>query len=749
MYPLHTDKQRANMAAAYAENAEEDLTCPLCFELFADPHIPIDLNCPHVICTTCLTKMIQGGPRIISCPECRKKTPVPKDGASSMKVNLRLRNLAEKHKKFVAEDDKVPHQDPVVFCPKHKDKLVSHYCSTCNVLHCMGCALHHLSLTHDVQDYVTDSDTIVDTLKQQLNDLLKEVKPVLTGKFTTLQILQEKETKFGAHFSREEQRITKARQEKCNQLNILAETQLRLAGSAIGLRHGVKVAFEMLKDEVQKRSEVLIRQLFEHGLDESELCSTLLITLQQEADKIIELIRETNKALAAENVTPKEGKLQLSLQRELLVQLVNMKSKLKSALESKTKDIACRYLNLQKLGFQKSAKPTEMGIVGFQHDGIELEKIQQFQRSDTTDIIATGADGVILAGGFYQNYVCTYIRQRNGRYKKNTKNLTLRPGEPVIDMTRTYDGKYIIAREGHVEVYGSDNTFERILYTSPRRAQSRFVFTCVTLLPNGNIVIGDHAQCAIVVFDPYGKKLNTVNIPFGPSCMVAIDDARVAVMDKAKWLPMNRVYVIDLQTEKVVTSTMSSTAKFGLCFFPDTNTLQYGSPCDGWDPDFAIGDPIHCEPGNVNSNRTGACVLQTLCPFSGTCFQFAFFKDLVRTQTNSIACASVPNKGSIFITNEYDGIQLYKVTESQDPSMTHYCEDHNTDFEMQDILDHSQPDFIRKLVKQKNETEVQKNPVTMNSPMVEQNANGFRLHVACFLGGLVVAMIIYHILHSQ
>ena len=90
------------MAASYLARAEEDLSCPLCLELFVDPNTPKQLTCPCVYCQLCLEKMVEGGLRVVTCPECHATTRVPPEtptsdgGIADLKTALWLRSLIGK-----------------------------------------------------------------------------------------------------------------------------------------------------------------------------------------------------------------------------------------------------------------------------------------------------------------------------------------------------------------------------------------------------------------------------------------------------------------------------------------------------------------------------------------------------------------------------------------------------------------------------------------------------------------------------
>ena len=156
-------------ASSYFQSAEEDLICPLCLELFVDPHIPKLLNCPHVYCQPCLVTMLAGGKQTISCPECRNNTRVQDRDVSNLKTNLRLRSLAEKHMKHTqqqthqygqlnnqapgkASKPKPKARTSVPLCKEHHEEKLYFYCLTCQVTVCQAClVLNHERSKHQIK----------------------------------------------------------------------------------------------------------------------------------------------------------------------------------------------------------------------------------------------------------------------------------------------------------------------------------------------------------------------------------------------------------------------------------------------------------------------------------------------------------------------------------------------------------------------------------------------------------------------
>ena len=122
------------MSAAEVKKAQNNLTCPVCYQLFKNPKY---LPCYHSYCEGCLEKM-QVQSKII-CPECRKEAKVPAGGVKELPNNFFINRLVDDlilKKKVDGEQevkcDECDEDDPVVsFCPECNSFL----CLTCNDYH--------------------------------------------------------------------------------------------------------------------------------------------------------------------------------------------------------------------------------------------------------------------------------------------------------------------------------------------------------------------------------------------------------------------------------------------------------------------------------------------------------------------------------------------------------------------------------------------------------------------------------------
>ena len=122
------------MAAKDVKMATDNLSCPVCFQLFKKPKY---LPCHHSYCEHCLEKM-QVQSKII-CPECRKEAIVPPGGVKDLDNNFFINRLVDEFilkRKVEGEEevkcDECQGEDPVVaFCPD----CTLFLCHVCNEYH--------------------------------------------------------------------------------------------------------------------------------------------------------------------------------------------------------------------------------------------------------------------------------------------------------------------------------------------------------------------------------------------------------------------------------------------------------------------------------------------------------------------------------------------------------------------------------------------------------------------------------------
>ena len=128
--------------AAEVRRATENLTCPVCFQLYKNPKY---LPCYHYYCEACLDQMQRQSK--ITCPECRKVAIVPAGGIQQLPSNFLINRLM---------DDLILNRkdEETVTCDEcdNDTETASAYCPNCNLFLCCACYDGHkeTNACHDI-----------------------------------------------------------------------------------------------------------------------------------------------------------------------------------------------------------------------------------------------------------------------------------------------------------------------------------------------------------------------------------------------------------------------------------------------------------------------------------------------------------------------------------------------------------------------------------------------------------------------
>ena len=113
---------------------EEQLTCPVCLDLYTNPKT---LPCLHSFCEACIERFPQdkeGETYYLSCPTCRHRTELPGGGAGAFPVAFTLNNLKEIYSLMKKVSD--PQQ---VTCDNCTTANATGYCKDCSKFFCTEC----------------------------------------------------------------------------------------------------------------------------------------------------------------------------------------------------------------------------------------------------------------------------------------------------------------------------------------------------------------------------------------------------------------------------------------------------------------------------------------------------------------------------------------------------------------------------------------------------------------------------------
>ena len=122
------------MAANDVKMATDNLSCPVCYQLFKNPKY---LPCHHSYCEQCLEQMrVQSK---IICPECRKEVIVPPGGVKDLDNNFFINRLVDE---FILKR-KVEGEAEVKCDECHGEDPVVAFCPDCTLFLCHVCNEYH------------------------------------------------------------------------------------------------------------------------------------------------------------------------------------------------------------------------------------------------------------------------------------------------------------------------------------------------------------------------------------------------------------------------------------------------------------------------------------------------------------------------------------------------------------------------------------------------------------------------------
>ncbi|XP_060785187.1 E3 ubiquitin-protein ligase TRIM35-like [Neoarius graeffei] len=231
--------------------SEEDLSCPVCREIFKDP---VFLHCSHSVCKVCLQQFWETkGSR--ECPLCRTKSSV-----TEPPINLALKNLCET---LLQERSQRSSSGSETVCSLHSEKLklfcLDHQQPVCVV--CRDSRKHTNHKFCPIDEAVTDCKEKLKTALKPLQEKLKIFKDCklnwsqtaehikIQAQYTESQIKEEFEKLH--QFLRDEEagRITALREEEEQKSQMMKEKIEKLSKDISSLSDTIKAIEEEMGAE--------------------------------------------------------------------------------------------------------------------------------------------------------------------------------------------------------------------------------------------------------------------------------------------------------------------------------------------------------------------------------------------------------------------------------------------------------------------------------------------------------------------
>ncbi|KAI3369705.1 hypothetical protein L3Q82_024553 [Scortum barcoo] len=234
--------------------SEEDLSCPVCQDVFKDPVV---LTCSHSFCKDCLQKWWKGKP-IQECPICKRKS-----SRSDPPCNLALKNLCEA---FLLEREQKALAESEALCSLHSEKLklfcLDHQKPVCLV--CRDSKMHNNHRFRPIYEFAMD----------HRKELQKTLKP-----------LQEK------------LKVFEQVKGNCDQTAAHIKVQARHT------ERQIKEQFKKLHQFLEEEEEARMAALREEEEQKSQMMKEKMEALSREIAALSDTIRATEEELRAEDVS--------------------------------------------------------------------------------------------------------------------------------------------------------------------------------------------------------------------------------------------------------------------------------------------------------------------------------------------------------------------------------------------------------------------------------------------------------------
>ncbi|KAM4534639.1 zinc-binding protein A33 [Fundulus diaphanus] len=227
---------------------EEDLTCPVCCDIFRDPVL---LPCSHSFCRSCLKQWWDT--RIRECPVCRRR------GSKSPPLsNLALKNVCEALLQVRRQDS----QEEQVRCGVHGEKLKL-FCLADEQPICVVCQASKLHKSHDcspVEEAILECKNKLEFTLKSLRSKMENLKRMYGSsadmftyvKYQTLETQKKIKSQFGqlrqALCDEESARIEAVKKEEEERTAAIKEKMNELSAEMLSVMETMSAVERQLKE---------------------------------------------------------------------------------------------------------------------------------------------------------------------------------------------------------------------------------------------------------------------------------------------------------------------------------------------------------------------------------------------------------------------------------------------------------------------------------------------------------------------
>ena len=501
--------------------AEDDLICPVCFELLKDPNTPKNLDCPHVCCAVCIQKLIEGERKIVDCPECRHITRIPEDGVNAMKTNLRLRNLAEKHDENMTKKSKS--------CPQHHISI-DYYCEICNVAGCSTCMMkNHQGPNHDnvdIQRVREEQKTEMNVVIERATDNIEECKK-------TLQQLQTLKTQTEKYLREQRKSIEKQGEE-----------------AIMKVHQECKALSDSLQKEEQRRIDHITEEM---------------IRIQTQ-------VQESENAL-----TTVKSIMETSEPHDLVAQHSELQKNVKVFAENKTKTeiVSNTLVGMSKVVF---AKPPAVSVGGriLRVKKVQCKLMTTFGVFQAALFDTATPSGLLVVSDCVTKQVHIYRRQTNGQYKEQSSISLLSNyiTENPFGVAVMEDGRYLVATGTHVEIHSPSCKYQGVIdikYADEKCTRKQGINN-VKMMPDGRVLLSDYQNSLLFVLkENITLLLINLKTSIKPTRITTMPNGRVALSSREE----GKVCVMDIESGREL-KTFDIPYAVALCYHETTDSFLVG-----------------------------------------------------------------------------------------------------------------------------------------------------------------------------
>ncbi|XP_037397059.1 tripartite motif-containing protein 35-like isoform X2 [Pygocentrus nattereri] len=249
--------------------SEEELSCPVCCDIFRDPVV---LSCSHSVCKTCLQQFWETkGSR--ECPVCRRRS-----SKSEPPISLTLKNLCESFLESRSQRSSAGSQG---LCVLHNEKLKL-FCLDDQQPVCLVCQTSKKHRNHKFCP--------VDEAVTEFKDKLKSALKPLQKNLTVLEEAKRDYDQTAAHIKMQAQHTERQIKEEFEKLHQF-------------LRDEEAARIAALKEEEEQKSQMMRRMIEEINGEISALSDTIRnIEKEMEAEDVL-FLQSTEKQA---QLTPKD-----------------------------------------------------------------------------------------------------------------------------------------------------------------------------------------------------------------------------------------------------------------------------------------------------------------------------------------------------------------------------------------------------------------------------------------------------------